>query len=440
MKCLVGIDDTDSSSGFCTTYLAFKVALQSAHANFRVFGYPRLVRLNPNIPFKTRGNAAVCLPLETEEVKETFESVCSIVEKLSDVGNGANSGVVLAHDPRTIPFFRDVYLAALRGVVNKERVAKLLRERGVPTFQLGNGMGLVGAAASVAFDESYDHTYELIAYRRRDFWGTPRRFDPASVQVMDRRTSPDTFNNYDYQKERPLVAPHGPDPVFLGVRGSTPGTVLRAFQMLRYDDEELEGHMIYLTNQGTDAHLEDELELPLKAYSSGWVEGEIVSARAGPGGHRYIKLTSRGEEVDCAVYEPTGDLNRSARLLIPGDGVRIMGGVRRPSSRHGKLVNAESIEVFSLAREGRLANPRCQNCGLRMKSEGRAKGFECRRCGWRTREGARRSRRIPRGLREGRYLSSPRAHRHLTKPLIRFGREAAEEVYPLIDGWLSLVQ
>ncbi len=435
MKCLVGIDDTDSSKGFCTTYLAFKVASQSSHANFRVFGYPRLVRLNPNIPFKTRGNAAVCLPLETEEVKETFESVCSIVERLSDVGNGANSGVVLLDDPRTVPFLRTVYLAALHGVVNKERVANLLREQGMPTFQLGNGMGLVGAAASVAFDESYDHTYELIAYRRRDFWGTPRRFDPASVQAMDQRTSPDTFNNYDYHKERPLIAPHGPDPVFLGVRGSTPGTVLRAFQMLRYD-EDLEGHMIYVTNQGTDAHLEHELELPLKAYSSGWLEGEIVAARPGPGGHQYIHLISRGARVDCAVYEPTGDLNRSARLLIPGDRVRIMGGVRRPSARHGKLVNAESIEVLSLARQRTMSNPLCQNCGLRLKSEGRAKGFECQRCGWRAREGTKRIRRIPRRLRAGLYLSSPRAHRHLTKPLIRYGREAADEVHPLIDGWL----
>jgi tRNA(Ile2)-agmatinylcytidine synthase len=435
MKCLVGIDDTDSSNGFCTTYLAFKIAAQSSHASFRVFGYPRLVRLNPNIPFKTRGNGAVCLPLETEGVKETFETVCSMVERLSDVENGANSGVVLLHDPRTVPFLRTVYLSALHGVVNKERIAKQIRERGLPTFQLGNGMGLVGAAASLIFDESYDHTYELISYRRRDFWGTPRRFDPTSVQAMDQRTSPDTFNNYDYHKERPLIAPHGPDPVFLGVRGSSPGTVLSAFQMLRYN-EELDGHMIYLTNQGTNAHLVRELALPLKAYSSGWLEGEIVSARCGPGGHRYIHLISRGAKVDCAVYEPTGDLNRSARLLIPGDRVRVMGGVRRPSARHGMLINAESIEVLSLAWQRTMSNPLCQNCGSRLKSEGRAKGFECQRCGWKTREEAKSIRRIRRRLRPGLYLSSPRAHRHLTKPLIRYGREAANEVYPLIDGWL----
>src|SRR5438128_11861234 len=106
--------------------------------------------------------------------------------------------------------------------------------------------------------------------------------------------------------------------------------------MLRYE-EDLEGHMIYLTNQGTDAHLEHELELPLKAYSSGWLEGEIVSARPGPGGHQYINLTSRGDRVDCAVYESTGDLNRSARLLIHEDRVRIMESIRRASTQYGKL-------------------------------------------------------------------------------------------------------
>src|SRR2546425_1727700 len=173
MKCLVGIDDTDSSKGFCTTYLAFKVASQSSHANFRVFGYPRLVRLNPNIPFKTRGNAAVCLPLETEDVMGTFRFVCSIVERLSDVKNGANTGVVLLQSPHKLPFLTSLYHAALSGVVSKERVVRLLRDGGVPTHRLGNGMGLVGAAASLAFDESYDHTYELIAYRRGDSWGTP---------------------------------------------------------------------------------------------------------------------------------------------------------------------------------------------------------------------------------------------------------------------------
>src|SRR5438309_11820645 len=122
MRFLVGIDDSDSRFGLCTTYLGYQLVLNLLRDGCSVPAYPRLVRLNPNIPFKTRGNAAVCLPLETEEVKRTFETVCSIVERLSDVGNGANSGVVLLHDPRTLPILKTVYFAALHGVVNKESV------------------------------------------------------------------------------------------------------------------------------------------------------------------------------------------------------------------------------------------------------------------------------------------------------------------------------
>src|SRR5881409_3592272 len=91
--------------------LQSRIAIQSCELPSLRLSPPREAESQRSL--KTRGNAAVCLPLETEEVKETFESVCSIVERLSDVGNGANSGVVLLHDPRTVPFLRSVYLAAL---------------------------------------------------------------------------------------------------------------------------------------------------------------------------------------------------------------------------------------------------------------------------------------------------------------------------------------
>jgi len=436
MKCLVGIDDTDSSNGLCTTYLAFKLASRASEGNFRVSAYPRLVRLNPNIPFKTRGNAAISLPFETEDPSRAFRFICSVVEELSDVKNGANSGVVLLEDDTTRTFFRDVYEAALTRVLNKEGVIRLLRENRVRYHSLGNGMGLVGASASLAFGEAYDHSYELIAYRRRSSWGTPRKLDAESVRQMDRRSFPETFNNYDYEKDRPLIAPHGPDPVFLGIRGSTPSTVLRAFKGLRYE-EELEGYMIFLSNQCTDAHLQSRLRLPLKAYYSGWVEGEVTSVSAGPGGHQYVKLLTSGGRIDCAVYRPTGDLQRVAPQLIPGDRVRISGGVRRPSARHPRLLNAESIEALSLASKRIQINPVCPNCHSRMKSEGSAKGFQCRRCGRKQNERAVQTSVVPRRLQVGRYVASPRAHRHLTKPLVRYGRETAGERYPRIEGWIS---
>lgn len=385
MRFLVGIDDTDSSRGHCTTYLAYRIA-SDLSPDVRVCAYPRLVRLNPNIPFKTRGNAAVCLTLEGDDPAAAFLSLSEKVKELSDVGGGANSGMVFLDDPSKAAGFRDLYQDALASIVSPHRVRKLVRALGGVTLELGNGMGIVGAAASLGFDGRADHTYELIGYRQRENWGTKRLVDSSSVREMDARLFPHAFNSYDYQKRKVLVAPHGPDPVFLGIRGDSPETVVRAFRMLRYD-EPLGGYMVYLSNQHTDAHLQRKLDW--KVYSSGWVEGTVDRVQVGEGGHVYITILEGGRRRALAAYEPTGDLRRSAKLLRKGDVVRAFGGVRRATVRHPKILNLEKLEVKS------------------------ARG----------------------GLEVGTYISSPRANRHLTKPLIRYGLEHPKEARP-VGHWL----
>src|SRR5690348_17412068 len=56
----IGVDDTDSLQGMCTTFLATEI-VRDLTLDLDLIGYPRLVRLNPNIPWKTRGNGAVCI-------------------------------------------------------------------------------------------------------------------------------------------------------------------------------------------------------------------------------------------------------------------------------------------------------------------------------------------------------------------------------------------
>ena len=62
----IGLDDTDSTKGGCTTYLAALLieALEKFHVEFT--DYPSLIRLNPNVPWKTRGNGALCLRFSYE--------------------------------------------------------------------------------------------------------------------------------------------------------------------------------------------------------------------------------------------------------------------------------------------------------------------------------------------------------------------------------------
>jgi len=50
--------------------------------------YPLLVRLNPNVPFKTRGNGAIVLRLKIDEnvdLNDIIELVKNIVEKYCDM-------------------------------------------------------------------------------------------------------------------------------------------------------------------------------------------------------------------------------------------------------------------------------------------------------------------------------------------------------------------
>ena len=423
MEYLVGIDDTDSASGMCTTYLAYYIT--SSAKSFSVKAYPRLVRLNPNIPFKTRGNASVCLDIDTENPSKAFSEICNYVKKLSDVSHGANSGVVFAKKETRNKIFAKVYQHALTGVVNHRRVKRILEENNVPHYTLGNGMGLVGASAAIGFDMK-DYTFELIAYRMKENWGKPRIIDPKSVVEMDLATFPQTFNNFDYEKERVLIAPHGPDPVLFGIRADNPEILLKAFNLIR-TEEQPDGYLIYLSNQHTDAHLCKKIEE--KSFSSGWVEGIVKSVKRIRGGHIMVEL--HGVGFPLAVYSPTGDLARVASRLMKGDRIKAYGGMRKPSKNHKMTLNIEKIEVISVERNI-YTNPTCFKCGIRMKSEGSGKGFECRKCG--SRRKCKVVTTIEREILPGIYLSSPRAHRHLTKPYARYNSYRITEPF-YVEKW-----
>ncbi len=59
---LLGLDDTDSPDGMCTTYLGALIARELKNRGFTVTNH-RLVRLNPNVIWKTRGNAGISLEI-----------------------------------------------------------------------------------------------------------------------------------------------------------------------------------------------------------------------------------------------------------------------------------------------------------------------------------------------------------------------------------------
>mgnify|MGYP000906271590 CR=1 FL=1 len=69
----LGIDDTDSNEGMCTTYLTTLILEELMKKNIIMTDYPNLIRLNPNIPWKTRGNASLCLRFKSDKPKIIFK-------------------------------------------------------------------------------------------------------------------------------------------------------------------------------------------------------------------------------------------------------------------------------------------------------------------------------------------------------------------------------
>ena len=67
VKLHIGFDDTDSPNGGCTTYIAAILVEKLSGMGVSFMDYPNLIRLNPNVPWKTRGNGALCLRLVCPE-------------------------------------------------------------------------------------------------------------------------------------------------------------------------------------------------------------------------------------------------------------------------------------------------------------------------------------------------------------------------------------
>jgi len=424
VKLHIGIDDTDSAKGGCTTYIAALLVEKLSRMRIRFIDYPNIIRLNPNVPYKTRGNAAVALRLEASDTDydEVREVSIQTVEEYSRIGEeGTDPAIVFLRGKPSSAVAR-LSRRALTEIVSVRDAIGALRNSSASAVSYGSGLGLVGSLAAVGNALERDHTYELIAYRRRRNLGKPRRVDEESVIRMDRLTSPGTFNNYDAMNKRVLIKPHGPDPVLIGLRGETPGAVYRAFRLLRCR-EAIERWVIFRTNHGTDAHFRHGAPHTLRPNSPAVLRGVVhkMPIRIS-GGHVFCELQTSSGVVQCAAFEPTGKFKEVVARLIPGDHVMVFGGAKQ----HDQLpmtVNLEKLIIEHLSEDSVARNPRCLRCEKRMKSAGRGQGYRCPRCGYSSSKISKRFVKRERNLLTGLYVPDRKAHRHLTKPLSRYGLE-----------------
>jgi len=418
----IGLDDTDSTSGGCTTYLAACIVEQLTKHNVRFVDYPNIIRLNPNIPYKTRGNAAVALRLETSESQYAFirETVLNEIEQKSKIGEKGTEPAVVILRGKPPASVKALAERALCQVVPVKNAVNIVRKSSAEAAAYGNQLGLVGALAAVGNTIEGDHTYELIAYRKRENCGTTRKVDRASVIRMNLLTAPFTFSNYDEANDRVLVTPHGPDPVLVGIRGETPVIVQKGFKLVNIC-EPIERWMIFRTNHGTEAHFGASKPGLVKRFCVAVLSGTVAEKpRRIMGGHVILSLRYEQRKITCAAYEPTGKFRDIVSALIPGDKLTVFGGT---PGRRWLTVNLEKIHIHSLTDHVSLRNPTCPKCHKNLKSAGYSKGFKCDRCSITIFQATKIPTYQDRKVRPGIYLPTAKANRHLTKPLYRYGHE-----------------
>jgi len=436
----IGLDDTDSTRKGCTTYVTALLVEKLEKLNVKFLDYPNLIRLNPNVPWKTRGNGALCLRIRHDAMLEgrIKEIAISLVEEYSDIGfKGTDPGVVFFQRGKIPDEIKAFAKNAITSIVTLKEATRLIQKFGGEALGFETCRGIIGALAAVGETLEGDHTYELIAYRVPENCGLKRKVDAASIFGMDKLTRPYTFNNVDSEKGRVIITPRGPDPILFGIRGETPEIVEKAYGLVK-PLEPVDRWIVFRTNQATDAHLKRAVSLSqIEPYNSVVANGVVSrNPRIIPLRHVVFSIEDKSGEVDCAAYEPTGTLRKVARDLIIGDSVEVYGAVRKPSPNKPLTINLEKINILTLAPKITLQNPLCQKCSKRLKSMGKNKGFRCEKCGRRFGDARKVQTAVKRGLKAGLYVTSTRSQRHLTKPLRRYGLEKHRpEAEEMIENW-----
>ncbi|MCI4340705.1 MAG: DUF1743 domain-containing protein [Thermoplasmata archaeon] len=426
----IGIDDTDGPGGGCTTHVLTEIVRVARDHAVDVVGEPRLVRLNPNIPWKTRGNAALAVRLGVGRGKRTRIGEIGGRPVWSYVGGrsvprtarpalvDALWEIVLAGaraEPATDPALVagegrlpvELYRRAVRSVVGLGEVEAMLDRAGYETRVRDSRRGLVGASAAIAWP-GRTATWELLSYRRPGRETRIRQVDARSVRAAQRKY-PQLFLCFDPRTRRLLVAPHTPCPILFGLRSTDPRILVAAARSVR--SEPVDRWLRFRTNQGTGDHVRTFLDGTSEPFASGRLTATLTAPpRNLRGGHVRLDLTDRrGLPVVGLVFEPSKTLPPVARSLAQGETLEIWGG--RGEDRAFRI---EGLVLGPRRLPPTLGpRPRCSRCGHATRSLGRGRGYRCASCRHRLPPESREVRATPAPFGPGTYHPTPSARRHL---------------------------
>ena len=387
----LGLDDTDSLKGGCTTEVLFQ--LLNDLPTTVSFRSPRLVRLWPFAKQRTRGNAAVAVELITENEaellnhldqwwKQHIESLKGILgtsDHSERTQYPADPGMVWTSELMTNEAF---YKSAVSSEIELQNVPEVTRYWG--------GNGRIGATAAVLWPAA-QCTYEAIAWRSNEAEGRRQLDEVALAEVEDLK---DTFLCRNPKLGTSLLAPRGNSPVLFGIRSWTKEGAQHALEVLEQgeDTEPTKGSLVFQTNQATGDHLEE----PIEAF----VRSKSILKK----GHVVLETT----QGTWMAFRQSGHIALLSQWVIKGD-LLIGNGLRDEDN----VLHLELLKVKKSISEQK--RPLCVRCNKSMKSMGKNQGLRCKRCNLTSDRGWVEVKRIPPF--QDWVQPPPSSRRHLSKPL-----------------------
>ena len=354
----IGLDDTDHLDGGCTTK-NFDNLLVELEKNY-ILEQPRLVRLWPFAKQRTRGNAALTVEINCNNHDELIKilddwwhsQLLPLKGKISE--SKISTRKQFPADPGLVYFFEkpneEFYYSAVSREVS-------LTEAPTADYSWG-GNGIIGATAAVCWPMK-NHTYEAISWRIPHNVGKkiPRVIDLEMAKNLDEDY--DTFMSRDPRSDNLMIAPRGDCPVLFGLRAKLEQNARNACEALLKSPktEQTSGYRVFVTNQATDDHLDEDKQSIVKS----------------------LTIKSRGtviietESDKLIAFAESGDLKNLAQWLKVGDLIQFNGLKALDNTVHlERLMVIEAVP--------NLTRPSCLKCDRKMKSIGRSQGLKCPIC------------------------------------------------------------
>ena len=440
----IGIDDTDSLEGMCTTYLGAKLffELSKLYPLVEIHDFPYLLRLNPNVPHRTKGNGCVILYGQVHSsLVSIFQSmILKTFNKYSQIeSTNTNPGLIIWYGEIPDQLYK-FGQRALYDIIPISDVEEFIQLRNVIYYSPKSKLGLIGSLAGIGLlHQLLDVTYELLIYRNPPYFPSRNENKKTIWEINEDKYK--LFNCVDYTNKSIKIIPRGLDPVFCGIRGEDPFLLLEYWKAIQ-PQPEYEFWIIFKTNQGTNAHIittpinsfDHPLFLPYRVIKiEGFVYSNPIMELGGHVSFEFKDLISK-KTIRVYAYEPTKGFRFKIKNLIIGDKIEISGNIRPSSEFFPESINLEQILILKLVEKEVKLNPKCQLCNKRMESAGKNQPFRCKKCKTFTTKSNFETYIEQRNLIENKiYLPDIDAQRHLTKPLKRISRNEGINLNNSID-------